>query len=216
MLKRFEELEYKLPIPILLEYNYAAIQQLDFTLNSKTFAAEQHNRILFDSLKLSFNVGRRFSFATKDFIQYRYINTNLNLYWMYQDTLSNRGVYFDKIKGLLAFANNLHGQKKLNTNLERHVKYINQALYPTMGISSMVIQNKFEECFDVICDTYKGPARDLLLSRLMYQAYAIGYDVPKEYEKKYRANSINKEYRRVIARSKKAYLKTISEKQEFL
>jgi len=124
---------------------------------------------------------------------------------MYRDTLFARNVYYDKVREHLPFVNNISRSTKLNENMESYINSLNLSLYPSMGISSMIRQARFDECFDTLSTTYVGPARDLLLSRLMYQAYSMGYDVPNYYEKKYRQYSLNRDYRKIVSRVKRSY-----------
>jgi hypothetical protein len=203
VMKHFRELEKKPTIPPLLEYNYQMIQDMEFSLKTQVMPAELASQVLFDSLSTAYAVSRKFKKSTKEFIRYRYSNTLLNFYWRFRDTLFSRQVYYDKVKEHLAFANNIEKGTMLNPNMEKHINFLNTSLYPFMGVSSMVLQGKFAECFDTLSSTYDGPARDLLLSRLMYHAYTMGYKVSADYEKKYKEYSLNRDYRNILSRAKK-------------
>jgi thiol-disulfide isomerase/thioredoxin len=205
MLKHFIELEKIPTAPRLLEYNYQMIQNLEFDLKSQVIPAERASQVLFDSLSTAYAVSRKFKKSTKEFIHHRYINTILGLYWQFRDTLFSRKVYYEKVREHLPHANNLSLNTRMNSNMESHINYLNTSLYPSMGISSMIRQGRFTECFDTLSSTFAGPARDLLLSRLMYHAYTMGYDPPMIYERKYHQFSINKDYRKILARTKRVY-----------
>ncbi len=201
VLKQFEELEKKPKHQVLLEYDYQDVLNLEISLKNQMLTAEEKSQHLFDSLMVVNKVRRKFKKATKDYIKNRYDNTLLDLYWHYKDTLVNRQVYFDKVNESLLAINTLDNHIKLNQNTANHINFLNTSLFPSLGVSSMIIQNRFEECFDTISHTFKGPARDLLLSRLMYHAKTLSCEVSETYKKRYRSFSLNRKYRKIISRA---------------
>lgn len=69
----------------------------------------------------------------------------------------------------------------------------------------------FKTCFDSVENNFTGFARDYLLSRLMYRAYAKGTKVPSNYEEKYKSYSKDKAYRKIVKNTKKQHLRNDKE-----
>ncbi|WP_290791598.1 TlpA family protein disulfide reductase [Flavihumibacter sp. UBA7668] len=198
VLKHFEQLEKEPKITRLLEYDYKMIQELEFSLKAQVHPAEKAAKQLFDSLSRAYQVSRKFKRSTRDYTKNLYNKTLLNLYWQYRDTLFARKVYYDKVKEGLVLASNSAPRNRLNGNMETFINLLNTSIYPSMGISAMVYQGRFDECFTTLSTVFTGSARDLLLSRLMYNAAVLGFTVPPNYEELYRNYSINPAYRKIV------------------
>jgi len=205
VLKSFQEQEHAPKVVRLIDFDYQTILNLESTLKEQIEPAEHASQLLFDSLKNAYQVGRKFKRSTKDFVRNRYESNVLSLYWLYRDTLFARGVYYEKVREYLTPVNNLGNRERLNANMVWHINFLNTSLFPTLGVNGMVRQGKFDACFDLVSTTFVGPARDLLLSRLIFHAYVLGYSVPENYAKQYRKYSINKDYKKVLARTKVDY-----------
>jgi thiol-disulfide isomerase/thioredoxin len=199
VIKTFENLE-KLPVvPILADYDYASIMNMEKALKSRIAPAERKSQALFDSLCNAYGVSQKFRKLTKDFVRNRYDDAILGVYAVYRDTLQARGDYWPKLRALLPQVNGLTKLSQFNANVAEYTNSLYTYLFPFNGIRNMVGRGQFEACFDSISVTFNGPARDYLLSRLMYQAFVQGYPIPASYRKQYRRYSMNKDYRKILA-----------------
>ncbi|MCU0386399.1 MAG: hypothetical protein MUE38_10245 [Flavihumibacter sp.] len=205
VLKKFKQLEKSPEIVRLLEYSYQDVLNLETRLKTEIIPARIASQQLFDSLSVAFDVKMKFKRATKNYLTDVYNYDVLNLYWLYRDTLLKREVYFSKVREFLPAINNLNSKVRLDANAGSFINLLNASLYPSMGVSSMVNVNKFEICFDTIATTFRGPARDLLLTRLMYHAILRDYEVPENYLSKYQEYSLNPAYRKILIRARKIY-----------
>ncbi|MCF1713774.1 hypothetical protein L0U88_03920 [Flavihumibacter sp. RY-1] len=205
VLKRFEQLEKSPELVRLLEYSYQDILDLETRLKTEIIPARIASLQLLDSLSAAYKVGRKFKRATKNYLTDAYNYKVLSLYWLYRDTLLKREVFFSKVRAFLPAINNLNKKVRLDANSGGFIGSVNTAMYPSMGVSSMVRQNLFETCFDTLANTFRGPARDLLLTRLMYHAILFEYEVPEDYVSRYKAYSLNPAYRKILKRARKLY-----------
>ena len=199
VLQKFEEQEKRLMMPLLSEYNYQTIENTAVILQDKVIPTEQNSQILFDSLCNVYKVSRKFKKLTRYFVKNRYDLAVLELFKVYRDTISIHHAYERKVRALLSNVNSLNKTFEFSLNIERNTNSLYTALFP--GIRNMVSRRGgFQATFDSITTYFTGPARDYLLSRLMYRTLEGGYIIPTGYYQQYRQYSMNKEYRRIIAR----------------
>jgi thiol-disulfide isomerase/thioredoxin len=208
MLKTFQELEkrpkfpYRLDYTLMLNYTFQTILDLEKEVKAQIAPSERASQVLFDSLCTVYHVSQKFKELTKDYVHNRYDAAPLALYETYRDTLLAHHVYQSKVKALLPEVNGLTKTSQFNLNLEDNTNYIYACLFPDRGIRNMVtVVGGFEACFDSVVTNFKGPARDYLLSRIMYRTYSQGVRIPSNYRKKYRHYSINKVYRKIVFRA---------------
>lgn len=202
VLKTFQELEKRPEVPRLFDYTLDTILDLEKALKREIAPAEQASQLLFDSISNVYQVSRTFKTLTKDYIHNRYDETLLTLYSTYRDTLLAYHLYQSKVKALLPEVNGLTKTSQFNVNVERYTSGLYTSLFPDRGIRNMVTMvGGLQACFDSITTNFIGPARDYLLSRTMFRAYSQGFSIPSGYRKKYYRSSMNKDYRKIIARA---------------
>jgi len=101
-----------------------------------------------------------------------------------------------KIRELLPKVNGVSKTSEFNWNLVYNTSGLYTDMFPENGIrNTSVTYGGLQWCFDSITTNFTGPARDYLLSRLMFRAYTQGVDVSSTYRKTYRQYCMNKEYR---------------------
>jgi hypothetical protein len=202
VLKTFQELEKRPEVPRLFPYTLDTILDLEKTLKRDIAPVEQASQLLFDSLSAVYQVSQKFKTLTKDYIHNRYDGTILTLYSTYRDTLLAHHLYQSKVEALLPEVNGLTKTSQFNLNVESNTNGLYTCLFPDRGIRNMVVMvGGFQACFDSIATNFTGPARDYLLSRVMYRAYTQGSSIPPSYRKRYYRYSMNKGYRKIIARA---------------
>lgn len=205
VLKIFHDLERGPQVPRLAEYTFQTILDIEEDLKEKIAPAERASQLLFDSLCTAFQVSQKFIKLTKDYVHNRYDLTVLGLYEVYRDTLKAHNVYYSKIRAMLPQMNALTKINQFNLNVEAYTNYLYASLFPNNGIRNMANRGEFQACFDSIATNFRGPARDYLLSRLMYRAIEPGFRIPPNYRKQYRHYSMNKSYRKIIRRVSRSY-----------
>jgi thiol-disulfide isomerase/thioredoxin len=202
VLKTFQKLERRPKAPRLFDYTLQTIFDLEKALKSEIAPAEQASQLLFDSLSNVYQVSQKFKTLTKDYVHNRYDATLLGLYVEYRDTLLAYNLYQGKVKALLPEVNGITKTSQFNLNVESYTNGLYTYLFPERGIRNMVTDvGGFQACFDSVAANFKGPARDYLLSRIMYRTYSQGFSVPPGYRKTYYRYSMNKDYRKIIARA---------------
>ncbi|MEO6732660.1 MAG: thioredoxin-like domain-containing protein [Ferruginibacter sp.] len=202
VLTTFRELEQKPVAPLLPEkYTVQTILDVEKKLKEEIAATEQASQLLFDSLCTAYHVSRKFKKLTKDYIHNRYDFAVLDFYDVYRDTLITHHEYWDKVRVLLPLVNGLTKPSQFNMNVEGGANSLYGSLFPYNGIRNMATKGGFKICFDSVAANFSGPARDYLLSRLMYRALTQGADIPSDYRMLYRNYSMNKDYRKIIARA---------------
>jgi thiol-disulfide isomerase/thioredoxin len=201
VLKTFQELEKRPDVPRLPEYNLQTILDVEKGLKEMIAPAEQASQLLFDSLCSAYQVSQKFKKLTKDYVHNRYDFALLGLYAVYRDTLLAHHVYWEKVRALLPQVNGLTKATQFNLNVENGTNGLYSLSFPYNGIRNMATKGGFKMCFDSVVENFSGPARDYLLSRLMYQALTQGAGIPSDYRKRYRSYSQNKDYRKIIARA---------------
>jgi thiol-disulfide isomerase/thioredoxin len=202
--KIFQELEKSPKIPRLFEYTFQTILDLEKAKKTEIAHAERTSQLLFDSLCAVYHVSQKFKKLTKNYIHNRYDATVLAVYQTYRDTLLAHHVYQSKVKALLPEVNDLTKTSQFNLNVEGYTNYLYVCLFPDRGIRNMVTEvGGLQACFDSVATNFNGPARDYLLSRIMYRAYTQGSGVPSSYRNAYRHYSMNKDYRKIIAHASK-------------
>ena len=205
VLKTFQKLEQRPVVPRLADYNYQTTLDLEEALKTSVAPAERASQLLFDSLCTVYQVSRKFKKLTKAYVHNRYDHSVLGLYLTYRDTLLAHQVYWDKLRALLPQVNGLTKTRQFNENMKGYTNGLYTWLFPYKGIQNMVNAGRFRECFDTVAAHFRGPARDYLLSRVMYQASVTGKSIPSSYRKQYRRYSMNRGYRKIVARAARAY-----------
>lgn len=202
LLKTFQELEKRPEVPRLFPYTLDTILHLEKALKTEIAPAERASQFLFDSLSNVYQVSKKFKTLTKDYIHNRYDATLLILYATYRDTLLAYHLYESKVRALLPAVNGLTKSSQFNLNVENNTSGLYTWLFPDRGIRNMVAAvGGFQACFDSVVANFTGPARDYLLSRIMFRAYTQGHSIPPGYRKKYYHYSMNKDHRKIIARA---------------
>lgn len=202
VLQKFQELEKRLVVPVLTEYTYQTIEDAERVLQDGVALTEHNSQMLFDSLCGVYKVSQKFKKLSRGFVHNRYDLAVLDLYEVYRDTLRMHHAYEQKIGALLYHVNSLRSTTEFNLNVEGNTNSLYAALFPNNGIRNMVSRREgFQACFDSIITYFTGPARDYLLSRLMYQTLEQGYVIPSGYYRQFRNYSMNKKYRKIIDRS---------------
>ena len=201
VLKTFHELEKRPNVPRLPEYTFQAILDLEKVIKNGVALAESASQLLFDSLCAAYHVSQKFKKLTKDYIHNRYDFAVLGLFEVYRDTLMAHHIYWDKVRALLSQVNRLTKTSQFNVNMEGGANGLYNSLFPYSGIRNMATRGGFGACFDSIASNFTGPARDYLLSRLMYRALTESASIPSDYRNLYRIYSMNKDYRKIIVRA---------------
>src|SRR5207247_1680644 len=107
-----------------------------------------------------------------------------------------------KLKALLPEVNNLTKASQFNLNVEDNANCLYTCLFPDSGIRNMLTEfGGFEACFDSVVTNFTGPAKNYLLSRIMYRAYSQGVKIPRSYREKYRHYCMTKVYRKIVSRT---------------
>lgn len=201
VLQKFQELEKRVVVPALTQYNYQVIADTARVIQDLVSQREQASQQLFDSLCAVYKVSRKFRKITRDFVHNRYDMTVVELYQVYRDTLKQRQVYKEKVSAFLPVVNRETSTAQFTSNLQTNTNWLYTALFPDNGIRNMVSKRGgFQACFDSIIKHFTGPARDYLLSRLMFRNIEQGYSIPAGYYQHYRQFSMNKSYRKIIDR----------------
>jgi thiol-disulfide isomerase/thioredoxin len=200
--KVFRQLEKWPGIKPLPEYNLETVLKLEEEQRAKIVKAEARSQQVFDSLLDAYHVSDQFRKLTIDYIKNRYDATLAGLYELYSDTLKAHGLYKEKYRQLLPYFNNISDKSKFNSNVRSYLNYVHTWLFQGDLIWSFPDDEEFKKCFGNIENNFRGLARDYLLTRLMWRAYAKGFKIPASYTKKYKRYSINKEYRKVVKRTK--------------
>jgi thiol-disulfide isomerase/thioredoxin len=212
VLKTFQDMERRPKIPRVFDYNFDTILALEKALQGQITRAERSSRQLFDSLNNICQVSQKFKRLTKDYIHNRYDATIPGFYEMYRDTLLAHHVYQSKLNALLPEVNKLTKVSQFNLNVEQNTNALYVCLFPNSGIRNMVTEvGGFEACFDSVVANFKGPARDYLLSRIMYRGYSQGVKIPSGYQEKYRHYSMNNDYRKIVSRAARQMKRTQSD-----
>ncbi len=201
VLKTFQKLEKRPKIPLWLEYNFQKILDAEKTIRAEIAPAERTSQLIFDSLCNAYHVSKKFKRLTKDYVHNRYDVTVLSLYLAYRDTLLAHDVYYDKVKALLPKVNGCTKTSQFNLNVEQNTNALYTWMFPDRGIRNMTNQiGGLQACFDSVVANFTGAARDYLLSRIMYRAYTQGSSILPNYRRAFRHYSMNKDYRKIIAR----------------
>jgi thiol-disulfide isomerase/thioredoxin len=200
--KVFRQLEKSPGLRPLPEYNLETVLKLEQEQRDKILKAEARSQQVFDSLLDVYQVSDQFRKLTKNYIRNKYDVTLAGLYELYSDTLKAHGLYKEKYRQLLPYFNNISDKEKFNSNVRSYLNYVHTWLFQGDLIWSFPDEEEFKKCFDNIENNFRGLARDYLLTGLMWRAYARGFKIPASYTKKYKRYSINKEYRKVVKRTK--------------
>lgn len=205
LLKRFQELEKSPAVPADGHCGIDAITRLEQVQTQKIKTAEAASRKFLDSLEKLYRVSEKFRQLTSSYIDGRY---NSSLVWLYKankDTLLARGLYHQKFQALIPSINAIHQRADFNSNMRFYLHNTWFQLFPGETLLTFNEQG-FQAAFDTAKSIFRGPARDNLLSRIMYVAYSRGVSVPHAYAKAYRRYCMDKAYRRIVHSAKKERL----------
>lgn len=165
--------------------------------------AEAEFRALFDSLITAYNVSKKFKKLASSYAK-NALNARLNdIYVRYKDTLMAHGLYFEKLRQQIPAINGIKKKSDFNRNVKELLDEIMRAgLFPGVRMWSFDDAG-FKAGFDSIENNFSGFARDYLLSRLMYGAYAKGSEVTSEYKKKYTIYSIDRTHKKIVKNTRR-------------
>lgn len=200
--KVFRQLEDWPVIPRLAEYDLKIVLKLEEDQKEKIIKTEARSQQIFDSLLDAHHVSNLFRNLTKDYVKNRYDVTLTSLYNVYADTLKAHGLYKEKYQQLLPYFNSITDKSRFNSNIRSYLNEVHLWLFQGDMLWSLPNVTEFKKCFDNIENSYTGFARDYLLSRLMWRAYSKGFKIPSGHVKKYKLYSINKDYKKIVARTK--------------
>jgi thiol-disulfide isomerase/thioredoxin len=159
-------------------------------------------QVIFDSLLTVYNVSKKFKKLTQEYVHNKYYISLLGVYMTSKDTLVAHGLYTNKLRQLVPAINAITEEAKFNDNVQSYLNELIRELFPHNLMWSFD-EEGFRACFDSVENNFTNRARDYLLSRLMYRAYAKGLKVPAAYVGKYRDYSINKAYQKIVLNTKK-------------
>lgn len=156
----------------------------------------------FDSLLTAYNVSRKFKKLTSEFVHNKYDISLLGVYTASKDTLIAHGLYNNKLKQLMQAINAITKKQEFNVNVQFYLNELVRELFPKNLMWSFDDEG-LKACFDSVENNFTGLAREYLLSRIMYGAYAKGLKVPAAYVEKYQRYSVNSEYQKIVFNTKK-------------
>jgi thiol-disulfide isomerase/thioredoxin len=201
VLKNFIQLERGPQMLPFTGTSLPAILNAEREINNSIGARESASQQLFDSLCTAYHVSENFRRLTKNYIHNRYDFSVLGLYVENKDTLLAYHLYDKKLRQKLEQLNQFKKTNQFNRNVEDATNSLYTLLFPYNGIRNMATRGGFKMCFDTVASNFRGPARDYLLSRLMYRTLTLDARIPSGYYKLYRSYSMNKDYRKIIARA---------------
>jgi thiol-disulfide isomerase/thioredoxin len=208
LFKVFRRLEQYPSVPRLTEYDLQTVFDLEKEQRNKIPIAEARSQRIFDSLTAEYKVSGQFRKFAGDFIKDKYDVSLLILYNLYGDTLKSHGLYKVKLKELLPDLNSISNKSDFNSNIRHYLNEVHSWLFTDNLLWSLPDVAEFKKCFDTIESNFKNLPRDYLLSRLMWRAYSKGLDLPVGYEKKYRHYSKDRDYKRVVNKTKRERRRT--------
>jgi thiol-disulfide isomerase/thioredoxin len=202
MFETFEKLKKPQP-PIRKVANYSVEDLLyeESQLKDEIRKAERGSKAILDSLLNFEDVSSTFKALTHDYVLNMYDSRILSFYTVYKDSLIAYGIHRKKLKKLVSEVNAIKKRENFNANVKEYVNYLEEELFPNNLMWSFDDEG-FKACFDSLENNFTNHARDYLLSRLMYRAYAKGLKVPTVYEKKYRRYCKDKAYRNIVLYTK--------------
>lgn len=163
---------------------------------------ESASQAVFDSLLIAYNVSKKFKRLTKEYIHNNYDVSLLGVYMASKDTLIAHGLYTNRLRQLVPAINAITEKSKFNDNVQSYLNELIRELFPNNLMWSFD-EKGFTGCFDSVENNFTNHARDYLLSRIMYRAYAKGLKVPAAYVEKYRNYSVDKDYQKIVFNTKK-------------
>jgi len=126
----------------------------------------------------------------------------LGIYMASKDTLVAHGLYTNTLRRLVPAINAITGKAKFNDNVQSYLNELVHELFPKSLMWSFD-EDGFRACFDSVENSFTSHARDYLLSRIMYRAYAKGLKVPAAYVEKYRRYSVDRDYQKIVFNTKR-------------
>ncbi len=168
--------------------------------------AQAAYQFTFDSLSKACDVSKKFKKLIADYTKNRYDFSLNDFYRINRDTLMAHGLYFKKLREIIPAVNGITKRSDFNANVRQGLNDRLPDLFPRNYMWSFD-EDGFKACFDSIENNFTGFARDYLLSRLMYSAYAKGTKVPSDYKEKYKSYSVDKAYRKIVKNTRKQRLR---------
>lgn len=168
--------------------------------------AEAAYQLTFDSLSKAYDVSKKFKRLTDGYIKNKYDISLNSFYRLHRDTLMVHGLYFEKLRELIPAINGITKRSNFNANIRELLNDRVPDLFPGNHMWSFD-EEGFKACFDSVENTFTGFARDYLLSRLMYRAYAKGTKIDPNYMEKYKGYSTEKAYRKIVKNTRKQRLR---------
>lgn len=192
--------------PPFMESLYKASVQniLDIEKEQKEAIAksESHSQAVFDSLLVAYNVSKKFKRLTREYVHNKYDASLFSVYKTSKDTLVAHSLYIDKIRQLVPAINAITERAKFNDNVQSYLNVLIPELFPKNLMWSFQ-EEGFTACFDSVENNFTNCARNYLLSRIMWRAYAKGLKVPASYVERYRRYSTDKAYRKIVFNTKR-------------
>ena len=197
-LKFLKNLRKQPVLPQLTDYTLQSVLDLEQQQKEEIAKAEARSQLLFDSLLNAYAVSKKFKELTKGYVSNRYDFSLIWIYETYRDTLKAHGLYKDKYDQLLTYFNNITKKEQFNSNVRLFLDQMYPWRFPGNSISSISDEEDFRNRFDTVENNFSGLARDYLLSVIMYRSYSRGINIPKDYVRKYKHYSINRDYRKMV------------------
>lgn len=163
---------------------------------------ERVSQAIFDSLLIGYNVSKNFKKLTQEYVHNKYDMSLLGIYMASKDTLVAHGLYTNTLRRLVPAINAITGKAKFNDNVQSYLNELVHELFPKNLMWSFD-EDGFRACFDSVENSFTSHARDYLLSRIMYRAYAKGLKVPAAYVEKYRRYSVDRDYQKIVFNTKR-------------
>jgi thiol-disulfide isomerase/thioredoxin len=156
----------------------------------------------FDSLSKAYDVSSKFKKLIDGYTKSTFSFDLADFYSLHRDTLMAHGLYFLKLREFIPVVNGITKRSDFNSTVRQGLNNSIGRLFPENFMWSFDDEN-FEACFDSVENNFTGFARDYLLSRLMYRAYAKGTKVSSEYVKKYESYPIDKLHIKIVKNTRK-------------
>lgn len=210
-LKKFQELRQQQHVQqqpsisfFRLGVTLNTILKIEKQQKDRILELENTYRFTFDSLIAVYDVRKRFKKLIENYAKNRHDFSLDYFYWYHRDTLLAHGIYFLKLREDIPVINGITKKADFNANIKQRLN--DQLPYLFSGNLMWSFDDiGFTSCFDSVENNFTGIARDYLLSRLMYRAYAKGTKVPFDYEERYKSFSKDKTYRKIVRNTRKQY-----------
>ncbi|NCI52083.1 TlpA family protein disulfide reductase [Sediminibacterium roseum] len=196
VLNKFIDIEPLVTTTAFRDLSLEAFLSTEEQLKKNTPLATQRARQVFDSLQSVYQTSVRFRNATKEFVDNRHTFLLFLFYRENKDSLQARGLYQEKCRSLIPVANALTTMAAIEYNALLLNELVN-AILP-YNIEKLAGTEAFETDFNEIVKDFKGIAREYLLGRLIYAAYAKKLQVKPTYLDTYRSLASSGHYTEII------------------